>query len=79
MTTETQPTDIPEAVLEILEMVRSSGKTNMMDRNTVIHLALKEADATEGQQDREAVEWLVDNDGRYMEALKAASTRIYWA
>ena len=63
--------EIPESVLEILEVVRSGGETNMLARDTVIYLALQEADATEEIQDRQAVSWLVDNKGRYMEALTA--------
>ena len=66
---------VPESVLEILEVVRSNGETNMLARNTVIRLALEEADATEEQDDRLAVSWLVDNDKRYMEALNAMGTR----
>ncbi len=71
----TTPDPIPESVLEILETVRSGGETNMLARNTVIRLALEEADDTEETQDRQAVSWLVDNQSRYMEALTAMGER----
>ena len=61
--------DIPECVLESLEVVRSDGATNMMAREVVIMLVGELCD------DDEAVAWLVQNKDRYMEALKAMGAR----
>ncbi len=73
MTTVTK--DIPDAVLDILEVVRSGGETNMMARNAVIRLALEHADDEGTATQYAAVMWLTDNDGRYMEALNAMGAR----
>ena len=58
---------IPEDVLEALELVRSEGQTNMLDRQFVIVLAEPEYP--------DAAEWLTNNRNRYMEALKAMGER----
>ncbi len=56
---------IPEEVLDALEEVRSSGATNMLARTVVIDLI----------DDYEAEDWLVENKGRYMEALNKMGER----
>ena len=65
--------DIPESVLTCLEDVRASGVTNMLARTVVIQELLNADDDDEAA--REASLWLYDNEGRYMEALKAMGAR----
>lgn len=72
---------IPEAVLDGLEEVRADGQYNMLDYNGVVREMLGRADAgewpvgiDEGEY-RRGISWLVDNDARYMEALKAMGKR----
>lgn len=60
---------IPDEVLEALEIVRASGATNMYDRNAVIFLAGNEHEAYV------AADWLEHNKPRYMEALEAMGAR----
>ncbi len=64
---------IPEDVLEALELVRSSGVTNMMARQVVIQEMTNKPDTNESA--REASLWLYDNPDRYMEALTAMGKR----
>jgi hypothetical protein len=67
---------IPESVLTTLEDVRAGGETNMMARDTVIAIILRDADeAMDEAAYREAAMWLYDNKGRYMEALRAMGER----
>ena len=56
---------IPEEVLDALEVVRSGGMTNMLDRNFVLQLI----------EDDEAEVWLRENKSRYMEALIAMGNK----
>ncbi len=56
---------VPEEVLDALEEVRASGATNMLAREVVIGLI----------DDYEAEDWLVENKGRYMEALHKMGER----
>ena len=70
-------TDIPAVVLEVLEVVRSGGETNMMARDVVILLADEIEYLTDGAAEvgMEAVAWLIANKDRYMEALNAMGAR----
>jgi len=63
---------IPEAVLEILETVRSKGETNMLGRSAVICLAFEYG---VGGAQLDAALWLEENPDRYIEALKAMGAR----
>ena len=69
--------EIPEAVLEALEVVRSGGETNMMARDAVILLADEIEYLTDGAAEvgMEAVAWLIANKPRYMEALNEMGSR----
>ena len=67
--------EIPEAVLDVLEYVRAGGETNMIARTAVIKLAIDAADEEEIEGWREAANWLCDNPVRYMEALNAMAKR----
>ena len=69
--------EIPEAVLEVLEVVRSGGETNMMARDAVILLADEIEYLTDGTAETgmEAVAWLIANKPRYMEALNTMGAR----
>lgn len=64
-----QPIEIPESVLDGLEEVRASARTNMGDRQTVIHLLICFFW-------NDAAEWLNDNPGLYMEALHQMGQRV---
>jgi hypothetical protein len=66
---------IPESVLEALEAVRASGQTNMLARSTVITLvdSYYDPDTIDGMD--EAIDWLMDNKNRYVEALTAMGER----
>ncbi len=66
----TTPDPIPDSVMAALEIVRSGGETNMMDRNAVIFYVDQIEDLDTGST-AEAVVWLNDNKPRYMEALIA--------
>lgn len=66
---------IPEEVLEALEEARGYGLFNMLARNDVIRLIQEFAEDQDRQDFRNAVLWLYDNDGRYMEALTAMGAR----
>lgn len=69
---EQTDTAIPESVLTTLEDVRASGETNMLARETVLAIILRDADeAMDDVGYREAATWLYDNKDRYMEALTA--------
>lgn len=59
---------IPTDVLDALEEVRDSGATNMLNREAVIHLG-------DWQGFPGAMDWLVENEPRYIEALKAMGDR----
>lgn len=59
---------IPENVLEVLESVRESAATNMLDRKRVINLV--------ATADESAARWLHDNPDRYMEALRELGARV---
>lgn len=61
------PYMIPDNVLEVLESVRQSAITNMLDQRTVIQLV--------DEQDEEAADWLRSNPDLYMEALNQMSSR----
>lgn len=76
-----EPKPIPDAVLQGLEEVRADGEHNMLERNSIIRDMLQRADTggsplglQEGEY-RKAILWLVDNESRYMEALKAMGAR----
>ncbi len=63
---------IPESVLTTLEDVRAGGETNMLARDTVIAIILRDADeALDEATYREAAAWLFRESDRYMEALTA--------
>jgi len=64
---------IPEAVLTILEAVRSEGSFNMLEKDNVIRRALEMEDEQESYTG--AALWLYDNPDRYMEALMAMGER----
>lgn len=71
--TAEQPT-IPEIVIIALEMARSDGRYNMLDRNGVLSIILEAAnDNDDDGRLREALDWLVDHESPhdYMAALKA--------
>ncbi len=63
---------IPSSVLDALEFVRAGGETNMLAMFRVIELAEEVAYSSD---EEDAIEWLEDNKGRYMEALKAMGAR----
>lgn len=62
MTEQTDP--IPESVIEALATVRATGRTNMLDRDAVIQIAI-DADCL-----GEAIDWLSRNKTWYIEALR---------
>lgn len=59
---------IPENVLLVLEAIRQSARTNMMDRARVIQVA--------DVMDEEAADWLRSNERLYMEALNVMGARV---
>lgn len=61
--------EIPETVIDALEMVRDSGETNMFSRDAVLYFANAQG------ADPDAVIWLYENKARYMEALTAMGER----
>lgn len=74
-------TEIPETVLQGLKEVRFDGEHNMLEWNSVIRDMLERADNGGypiGVQESEyhaAILWLLDNEDRYMEALKEMGAR----
>lgn len=61
-------TEIPIEVLDALEEVRASGRTNMMARQTVIACAYEDGNYS-------AANWLADHDSDYMPALTEMGER----
>lgn len=59
---------IPENVLEVLESVRASAVTNMLDRKRVLELV--------AVADENAAAWLHANSDRYVEALREMGARV---
>jgi len=74
-TDQKENSPIPESVLEALEAVRASGMTNMFARSVVMSLidSYYNPDTIDGMD--EAIGWLADNQGRYVEALTAMGER----
>ncbi len=64
----TQHDPIPDYVLDALEIVRASGKTNMLMSEMVIWLMVDEGHD-------EAAAWLETNEHRYLEVLRAMGKR----
>ncbi len=60
---------IPTVVLDTLEAVRQDGDTNMLARDAVMELAWILNCPVD------AIDWLYDNEPRYMEALQLMGAR----
>ncbi len=73
-------TDIPDEVLDALELARQDGRYNMLDRNGVISILLDQAEKVmpldHEKALRSSVDWLLEEGkDRYMEALTAMGER----
>ena len=71
--------EIPTEVLDALEFAREDSSYNMLDRDGVISVLLGHIDDIIGIEPRiearKAIDWLVENKNRYMEALTAMGER----